>query len=234
MSTQDWTALAAVAGFLVAIATGLLAGATYWMAKKTRDEATATLTLADHAKAQLQRTDRQLELTTEALNATVLPLLVDVPPSENPGDDVVVFAAPGRRGYPIRGDTVYRRSDPPYYCSVPLRNVGAGVAVIQVAWTEPELPGAIEIPGLIVQPGERVRINITLPDHALLDDAVRSAWDGSFFVAVMYVDARGGQMMITRAHVGTYATSGTKLRGISATRAGDEKPFLEAGRMDNP
>jgi hypothetical protein len=223
-----------MASILVAAATLVLAIATWRMADQTRKEATETGTLATHAQQQLDRADQQLKLTTEALDATVLPLLVDVPPTSDAERDSGAFGAPGRRPYDLSSHQVYIRFDTPHEFSAPLRNVGAGVAFIQQAWTEPELPGSLDISSRVVRTGERTRINIVLPDHAYLDDDVRNTWSSSFVIAVLYVDARGGQTMVTRAHIGTYATSGTLVRGITVTRAGEDRPFLEAGQMNFP
>jgi hypothetical protein len=246
-SESHWTDPAVLAAIAAAVGTIVLAGFTFVMslatrkaAEKTGKEAAATLELAEVAKSQLEaaheqlkRSDQQLQLAADALSTTVLPLLADVPPSSDAGVDEGVWPPPDRSNYSIRGDQLYLGTGP-YHCSVPFRNVGAGVAVITEAWTEPDLHAEIDVPARIVRPGERFRVNLSVPTHAIAMSPVLKAWQGSFKVVVAYNDARGGQPLETRALIGTYATSVAAVRGISVTRAGEAEPFIISGRMEFP
>jgi hypothetical protein len=202
------------------------------MAKRTTDQARASTELARSAAEQLTKSDQQLQVTRDALNATVLPLLVDVPPTPDQIAEFVEFGSPVDTTFRMIASQVFKTEQPHHLFSIPLRNIGVGIAVLTRVWTEPAMPVEIDFTNRTVEPTDRVRVNLTAPESIDEDPAAMEHWNGSFLLAVEYSDALGAQTLVTRALVGTHATSGTQVRGFSISRDGLDEPFISSGHHD--
>jgi hypothetical protein len=119
---------AAYATLGTAVGTITLAVATYSLARKTRDLATSGKRTAIAAEKELEHAGRQTEAAEAALSSSVRPMVIDVPrftmrtmPAEDrPGETEEVDASPtfASIGESRTGSLL-----------VPVRNVGAGVAL---------------------------------------------------------------------------------------------------------
>jgi hypothetical protein len=144
------------------------------------------------------------------------------------------FGAPGRNEVELwEHEFFIQETADSFQCSVAFRNVGAGVAVVTSAGTVPSAPGDVVVSRNFVPRGERVRVNVSvqvaLPEARALLNAHHS---GSFSVAIGYSDADGGQPLISRADVQTYATHETWVRQIAISHRGEREPFVISAPSD--
>lgn len=87
--------------------------------------------------------------------------------------------------------------------SVPLRNVGPGTALITgigLRWERP-LPGGGIATMAVVPPGERTRIQFTVPKEDQRPSLAEFDRYGTFSLEVAYSDVAGGQRTMTHAAV---------------------------------
>jgi hypothetical protein len=102
-------------------------------------------------------TYRLVQVDSRALDLSVRPLLGDLaPPGET--QEVIQFGAPGRDSVPVAVGQFYfdqRAGSGIFQVSVALRNIGTGVAAIQKAWTDPSVPGSVEVSRKFVPVGEQ-------------------------------------------------------------------------------
>jgi hypothetical protein len=109
--------------------------------------------------------------------------------------------------------------------SLPFRNVGAGVAVITEAATDPPIDGSIYVTRKFVPPGEHVRVNISRGGNKG-EPPVGQWWAmAPFAVLIHYTDAAGGQALISRAEFRQHATQGPWVEKISVFEKGKTSPF---------
>jgi hypothetical protein len=167
-------------------------------------------------------TRREVELSTR-------PLLADAGREELSGESIL-FGAPGRPSFNLGpGHAFFFRlgDDGVLYCSVPFRNIGAGVAVVtsQEAEPAPQL-GEVIVSRRFARPGEVVRVNISARADASSDERLAEALRaGEFTVIISYSDADGGQRLVTHADVKRFAVSDFAVRRIAIFREGERKPF---------
>lgn len=246
MTPTDW------ASFAVAIATVLLAIATFVMARRTKRAAEATEDVAEETKSlaeearnqveavreqsaaslrQAESSERQAELSVTAIEASIQPWLTRVTPPPYAQFGKVPLAAEQMIVINEVGDTIK--------ISLYLRNVGAGLAVIQSGGeardrfvvegrdtdgkpvTRYGFAGAASVP-----PGDTTRIAFVVQrvnrEHFLSMDRN----DGEFYVNVPYTDAKGGQLVDARIHVTRVKAQGEwVIHWIEYTNDGDDAPF---------
>ena len=173
---DGWNALVAIGTLTLAIGTGFLA----WMTKDAVSESRRQINLsADELKAiekqtdvltkqteavqaQAAATERQVSISTAALEASARPVLVGVAPSSNVEREDVTYTD----GHVVNVEVArvhYEETDDMVYCSVPLRNVGAGVAFVQRVSLLTRTPYEGRISNPVVPPDEiaRARFAIT-------------------------------------------------------------------------
>jgi hypothetical protein len=191
--------------------------ATLIVAIATIAVAVATLALALITRGQARLARKALELSTR-------PLLAEAAGSTEP--DSIQFGAPMRHliNLPVRHGFFFRE-DPSgaVLCSVPFRNIGAGVAVINSAKSEPNDPASVVdviVSSKFVSQGEVVRVNLSAHPGTSTMDPLKG-----FSVFISYSDADGGQQLISKADVTQLATGGPDVRRIAIFREGENEPF---------
>lgn len=176
---HGWNALVAIGTLALAGGTFGLAWFTWRVVRESRKqidlsarEVTAvekqTEALVQQTEAvrdQANETKRQVAISIASLEAASRPVLVGVvpPPIYRTGRERVdpqleTVAYFGDHHVQVRRDEVhFEESDAMVYCSVPLRNIGAGVAFVQEAMlvTRTEFPGRVSDP--VVPRGETTR-----------------------------------------------------------------------------
>lgn len=211
----------AVAGGAVALATLYLGWKTRGMARETKrvaeateTEARAVLEQSEKVAAQAAASEDQSRISVEALQASIRPWLTAVVHAE--------VRIPSSTGLDPAIYLSERESD--FVCSIPLRNVGNGLALIQPSMCRfvgrvlgvPSEPVALSQgtpTAAAVGPGEATRIEFTIAKTSsqwtgLTLDAIvgLDRHNGEFFVEVLYTDASGGQATWARAHVAAVAS----------------------------
>jgi hypothetical protein len=214
---------------LVAIATGALAFVTYLLARSTRrlagsaerevksfgEELSMSRQTLAAIREQTEAAKQEVDISRVASQATIRPVLVELPRALNPREVTGATAqqfhhvswegAPKHKNVPIAESMVWATADA-IYCTVPLRNVGPGAAFIRgvgLRW-QGRVMSAGGVPSIGVVPtGEVVRIQYTIdtsqsPDLPTLDEIEAS---GSFSMQVAYTDVAGEQWTLTRADV---------------------------------
>ncbi len=123
-----------------------------------------TATLQDQTAAvreQATATKRQVALSSAALEASVRPVLVPVTSGTDPAREEVPYLRGDRPNVEV-SRVHYEATADTVRCSLPVRNVGAGIAfVTRVALlTRTAYEGRITMP--VIPPGERARVHFTL------------------------------------------------------------------------
>jgi hypothetical protein len=183
------------------------------------DATTATLIVAAVTGGLVFVTFFQVILSRRALDQSIRPLLADPTRSEDDSDtEKILFGAPGRDSPDVvRGRFYIHRTAGSLQLSIPFENVGAGVAVMTSARTDPP-SGEAKISRGFVPVNGTVRINISillgLELTKIFEKQATWAYDG-FFVIVEYTDARGRQKRTTRAEIRQYATQGPFVQNVS-------------------
>ena len=182
---------------------------------------TATLIVAAVTGGLVLVTFFQVVLSRRALDQSIRPLLADPTRSESYSDtERILFGAPGRDSPDVvKGRFYLNRTSGSLQLPIPFENVGAGVAVITAARSEPA-SGEVKISRGFVPVGGTVRINISIllgmERTKIFEKDGSWAYDG-FFVIVDYTDARGGQNRSTKVEIRQYATQGPFVQNISVT-----------------
>jgi hypothetical protein len=196
---------------------------------------TATLVLASVTGGLVLVTLFQVVLSRRALDQSIRPLLADPTRSQGDSDtEQILFGAPGRDSVAVhRGKFYLHRTTGGLQLSVPFENVGAGVAAITGARTEPAA-GEAYISRGFVPVGGSVRINVSillgLPTTKKFEDAGPWAYEG-FSVIIDYTDARGKQKRSSRAEIRQYATQGPFVQSISVTERRWMQDVTTTGRV---
>jgi len=208
----------------VAVASGAVALATLYLGLKTRGMASATKRVAEATEtearavveqskkvaAQAAASEEQSRISGEALLASIRPWLTAMVQGE---------VVQGEVPRPATIHLVEREKDDAISCSIPLRNVGNGLALIQPSMCRflGRIPGDPPEPVVLSQgnptvaavaPGEDTRVRFTIARTSsqwtglTLDGVVgRDRHKGEFFVEVLYTDASGGQPTWAKVHV---------------------------------
>jgi len=222
--------------------TGLLASADDWVTASQIAVAAGTLILAVLTYVAARAASKAASAAEAQVAAQIRPLLIDVEPRivspetvGSQGGRIVAEEVRFPDGHVLpttrlAGSVSGYRSDDRWYLSVPVRNVGTGIALIVGAEMVPAgCAGVPSKPNL--PPGEQSRINFVLDEsspaliHARsvigagLLESDRPAgtlqrgvpWDGDGVVAieVTYTDLAGGQLTTTRVDVRRDTSSGS-------------------------
>lgn len=240
-----------VAGvFGTALGTVLLAAATGALAWTTSEDVRATWVLAEvareevqHAGSQVTEMKRQVEasqnqvtvsqeqvaVAQHTLQAQIRPVLVDVPlelsifePAIFPDRDAIAVS---------RGAVHVHIGSDEVLVSVPVRNAGAGLAMIRgaemrTATAHPPAALAIDRPNL--PPGEYARVGFRAavldPAYGPIVEAMRA---GNFSVVVAYADLAGQQLTHSRfdIYARPMAHTGWEVRQVHLEQPGSGTPF---------
>jgi hypothetical protein len=147
--------------------------------------------------------------------------------AENAPEEDILFGIPGRKVVKARRGALYLEEDG-FRVSLPFRNIGAGVAVITGATTDPGVEGDIYIDRKFVPAGEYVRVSITRGGGMPHSKVATGHWwaMSPFSVLIHYTDAAGGQALISRADFKEYATKSPYVETISVYQKGQTEPFV--------
>jgi hypothetical protein len=238
-----WEALVAIGTMLLAVATFILARSTRGLAHNTAEEVQESKRQVDASLKQVEAAQRQAAAAQEALdaayeqtrlaqltlNAQIRPVLIDVPGLVGVRDTIMY---PGREK-PIAGDAGFVHvdaTDAEVLVSVPLRNAGAGVAMIRglkLTLRTAIGPPSVRITPPNLPPNERGRVSFraTPGDAAFapLSETIRAHRD--FSVQVGYADLAGQQYTITRFDLYCYAGARWTVRQVHLEEPGSDEPF---------
>jgi hypothetical protein len=220
---------AQAADWAVAGGTGLLAVATFWLGWKTRK-------VAKHA-GESARASR------EALDAETMPLLTAVDDNITGTDQTVTVEYAGTTYKPyvahVRPGEVHVEFEVANHhspiCSVPVTNVGRGVALITsiklALWKVDVIPCEIHDGGEAIPAVLAPRSTGRLRFAQLEVTEAMTTWAkyrGGFSVEVSYTDARGRQPHRTWLDVYSYAGGRWAVRAVRVFRDSENEPFHES------
>jgi hypothetical protein len=216
---HGWDALVAIGTLALALATGWLAWLTRRAVGESRDELVLLrreVEAVEHQSGalfeqtaaleqQTKATNKQATISATALEASVRPVLVGVPATFDPEREEVPYPR-GPVALVERGRVHYEENEQMVYCSVPLRNVGGGIAFIQRVTLLTRTPFDGRVSNVIVLPGELVRAAFAITrrqtDGTLTDaNAITRGARGfpAFTIYVVYTAASAG--LVTASEV---------------------------------
>lgn len=233
-----WEALVAIATLVLAAVTVVLATATWRMATQTGREVSQTA-------QQVEATQEQARIANDALNvaneqtliaqrtlaAQIRPLLIDVPAERSTEEELPDSVAAEVSGY--RGSIHAEVTGSGIVISLPIRNAGAGLAIIRgvgLLVGEPIPSPPVTIMPANLPPGERGRINFVVRNDHPAANAVHVAVEStrSFVIELGYSDLAGEQLTVTRFDL-TYSPDsdpGWQVRQVHHLEPGTEVPFV--------
>jgi hypothetical protein len=240
---------------ITAVATLALAVATFWMARRTADLAQTTtaereiamrsLQLAqeqiavgqrqvDAAHEQVEKSEEHIKLSRMATQATSRPMLGDIPMGmyyhpEHPKS--VRFDDGTYIQLDDRGSSIAPQESEGFaYCSIALRNIGTGAALITAfGLVFPNCSWSGRASQSIIPPTETTRLSFTIPkDREELQEGVEQLRQGRITLDVTYTDVDGGQPLITRCYLHRSLGILFRITEISF-RHPDEEPFASSG-----
>ena len=206
VASVDW---AVIANIGVALATLALAGMTFLAVRVGQHQAATALRQVevsehqtDQMRQQVAAAHRQLEIARDTLAAQQRPLLIDVAWGTMEPRHIqfgsIVDRDPGSKVLSSPVKTEVSEASDPVLISVPLRNVGTGIAMIGGLGLSPPGPVSGEISQPNVPPGEMTKLSFSVPADLELAEAIRN---GAFTVEVRYTDLAGQSDTVTTAHV---------------------------------
>src|SRR2546428_5555260 len=243
---------------ITAVATLTLALATFWMARRTADLAQTTtaerevamrsLQLAqeqiavgqrqvDAAHEQVEKSEEHIELSRMAMEAASRPILGDVPmgmyyhpelPKSVRFDDGTSIQIDDR------GSSIVPEETEGFaYCSIALRNIGTGAALITAfGLVFPNYSWSGRASQSVIPPTETTRLSFTIPkNREELQEGVEQLRHGRITLDVAYTDVDGGQPLITRCYLHRSLGILFRITEISF-RHPDEEPFASSGPAD--
>lgn len=231
-----------------------------WAVAASLIAAAVTVVLAWFAFLSARAAGRTARAAEAQLEAQVRPLLIDVTPREGPREATEFLDGHTLSSECTVGRVLVSLVDSTAYLSIPLRNVGTGLAEVRGV----ELlsgPGGFagSTPKPNVPPGEEVRFNFVLPreewleDHselfAIVDETFLSAdyrqgagpapgvtlWDSEGIVAfaVSYTDLAGTQPTKTRVEIRRDRASGEwSIHRVQLFSGMDALPLFEVDPMN--
>lgn len=249
-----WEALVAIGTLTLAVSTVLLAIATRSLAKKTAQEVEHSGRQAEAMNAQVSESRRQVEASQEqvrisqgaleaaqeqtrlaqlTLSAQIRPVLIDVPLDLGEPSDSVFYAGSRDPMSVPRGGVHVFANENGVRISVPLRNAGAGLAMIRgisLEVAEPIPPPATTIQPANVPPGECGRVSFVAGHDHPRFDAIRAVLEpayGTFSVVVSYTDLAGQHLALSRFDVSyrSEAHMNWQVRQVHLSEPGSDAPF---------
>jgi hypothetical protein len=235
--------VAVVANVAVAVGTLALAAVTWRLALQTRDavreaKKQAEISVkalevanrhAEIAQAEMEVTSRQADLLSQSVLAAVQPMLVSVPQDDRLREPVRIEGEPTTDGFV--GLVTFSKVQNRWVGSVPLRNIGPGVAAIASVAIQSgidSLTGIIE--SSVLATGEQTRFQFSLPDDQRDCWSVRDGLDQGSGLTLMvgYRDV-AGQIFRTAASLHRSPSQGWLVRQIALYRGDDPVPFASSG-----
>lgn len=223
--------IAAFGSIAAAVSTVVLAWLTRRLAQSTERMADATL--------------EQAKLTRRGLDAGILPLLVDVPYSPGPSEAIYfpdqlhpsVMVHQPHVIYVDSPGTVIR-------CSIPLKNVGVGVAVIKMAtlrfgnaeWSSPRIAPTVVERGQVTRMSFSIPVND--PGRREILESIQELLGQQFLVDVHYTNIGDSHPLISQLEIhmhgssledGDYYVRQVRVYEAEGYKLGESTPFIESG-----
>ena len=202
----------------------------------------ANLVLASVAVLSILSSRASLSQEREALQASVRPVIVDVPMG-------VYMTGEKRMGKyrtasSDRGLIVFARvHDESLFLSVPIRNIGAGPAFVDQAWLGmPKAGTVVNVDHQVIPANELAEVWIELPKSSHLHESLGKAHlSGEYWVRVNYFDLSGRQRFQTVIQIVTKASGpeqrerSTRVKNVELARCDrfwrtDRKSRVTTGR----
>jgi hypothetical protein len=219
-TSTAWDATVGIGTLAMGLATFVLAYQTWRLARQTRLSVDASTRLGETAERQLIEADAQTKLARLALESSVRPILADLPLGSGPAR---VTHTKGEVTGKDKAHVIISNEGEYVLCSLALRNVGSGVALIRglglrfdndLGWSGKQTKAA-------VPPGEHTRFTFEIPkDRPELQEPLQEVLQHRVTLEVSYTDVNGGQATITRAHVAQVGSGLIRVRQISLFHAG--------------
>jgi len=241
---EIWDSLVAIGTVIIALGTIGLALATYSLARQTRNMVEATRAtvevstqMAESARRQVDAAQEQALLTRSALEASIQPLLVDVPPNMFVTRERIRFdEAKAEFDVEDRSELVLRDEPSFVLCSIPFRNVGTGVALVRglgLRFGQGESGWSGRASRAVISPSEITRLIFAVPkDRPELTEHLPSLIQGQCVVEIAYTNADGTHPLITRAVTLRDAFGQPRVRQIFLLRPGEPEPFAGSTASD--
>jgi hypothetical protein len=172
--------------------------------REAHEQTAAILQQVDAAQSQVEASNRQAELARQTLEASIQPLLVDVPVGPvSPGEQVFFpdDAGPTVIGPP--GRIWVADPSPQLRCAIPFRNVGAGVALAKGAelsvgnWRHTRY----RISRGVISPGEWTWVAFSITREDAAGAPLEPLLSNAFTVSIAYTNARGARPVWSTAVV---------------------------------
>jgi hypothetical protein len=224
------TVVQAVGGIILLFVTGITIQQTRKIVRATEKQAVATTKAVEVAQEQAL-------LTRSALEASIQPLLVDIPPRMHVSSERIRFdEAKAEFDVEDRSELVLREEPSHVLCSVPFRNVGAGVALVRgvgLRFGQGEIGWSGKVASTVISPDELTRLNFAVPkDRPEFSEYLSSLIQGHCVVEIAYTNSEGTHPLITRAVTFQDGLGRTRVRQIFLMRPGESEPFAASGPAD--
>jgi hypothetical protein len=163
----------------------------------------ATVVLAIVTAGLVVVTYFQVRLARSARDQAIRPLLADPMPRRAEDEpEMLLFGAPGRASVSVPQGHFYfsEAGTGSFQLSVAFENIGAGVAAILSAHTEPRFHGDVNVSRKFAPVGALVRVNVSVLGGTAGSERFADQWwamDG-ISVIIDYTDASGKQPQSTR------------------------------------
>ncbi len=207
--------------------------------------ATAELQLGA-AETQAEVGQEQTGLTRRALQASIQPMLVDIPASSDTqpsrsrpivGNYVALFEDNVHAPYRDISDVVVPDdTGDAVHVSVPLRNIGPGPALITgvAIYSVPGESRRGRVSNAVVATGEATRFNFTIPKgYGIYSGIVQGLAQGSIDIEARYTDAAGENSFRTRARIHSQGDGYWYVRQVLLYWGADEDYFAASGPVDD-
>lgn len=187
--------------------------------------AAGTLGLAAVTLVLVLKTKGMVDVSRKALEVGVQPLLADPrPPVPGTPDEQIQFGAPGRISPTVPYGRLYWKADEAggvSHFSLAFENIGAGVAAIHAARTEPSIPGDIYISRKFVPVGALLRLNVSIQGILPGGERFKDQWWAmeGIEVSVDYSDVAGGEILTSTASIRQFAVQGPFVQAITVRRS---------------
>ncbi len=175
----------------------------------------------------------QLALAQEAFEASVIPILAEVPESSPEPAEEARYPGSGYRQTFLPAQVEVSDWNGSQHISIALRNVGNGIAVITSLGLTSGGFAEGAFTRKIVPVGEIVRFAFATPfDHPDAGPVLTSLKAGTITIVVGYDDATGRQHLIEHADLHQNDLGLWRIRQLSVYRRGEPEPFLRSGPSD--
>jgi hypothetical protein len=226
IAATNWDEYVALGTLALAGATLVLAVVSAWGVRIAKRSSADTRALAEAARDEVVAVSAEAEASLQQVSAARAALAASIQPVLAPLQ--IDEAGQERNPRADNDDVKTHVHEPDLFLSVPLRNVGTGVALVTDAYIEGDtsprrLPGYVTKPAVPVSEKLRAEYRISLDTDRPLLDA------DPIWAVVQYTDAGGDAVFQTRAAVKETYHNVLEVIRVEVYRAGEPAPFLTVG-----